>query len=166
MGKRTYKTALQALGLLLCATASHAALAQEAADPEEGWGPVFSIDAIDVIGNTVLPREVIERAVYPQLGPQKTLLNIQAAQAVLERAYRERGYETVSVEIPGDTAPDGSFRLRIIGGVVTLRVIETPIGRVRVVGAEYTLPSDVKAQTPAFAEGRSARCADAIGRLE
>ena len=49
--------------------------------------------------STLTPRQV-EAAVYPHLGPDKTLQDVQAARADLEKAYHDAGYSTVFVDIP------------------------------------------------------------------
>ena len=102
------------------------------------------IDAYDVDGNSKLEQEAIESAVYPFLGPQRTREDVESARAALEHAYQARGYQSVVVEIPPQT---------VSNGIVRLHVVEAPIGRLRVVGARYYLPSTIKAQLPALAEG-------------
>lgn len=102
------------------------------------------IDAYDIDGNTKLDQEAIESAVYPFLGPQRTRTDVESARSALEHAYQERGYQTVVVEIPPQTVTDG---------IVKLHVVEAPVGRLRVVGAQYYLPSRIKEQIPALAQG-------------
>jgi len=103
------------------------------------------IDAYDIDGNTKLDQETIESAVYPYLGPQRTREDVEAARGALEHAYQERGYQSVVVEIPPQT---------VTTGIVKLHVVEAPVGRVRVVGSQYYLPSTIKQQLPAFAPGQ------------
>jgi hemolysin activation/secretion protein len=102
------------------------------------------IDAYDIDGNTKLDQETIESAVYPFLGPQRTREDVESARAALEHAYQERGYQTVVVAIPPQT---------VTNGIVKLHVVEAPVGRVRVVGSHYYLPSTIKQQLPALAQG-------------
>lgn len=102
------------------------------------------IDAYDIDGNTILDQETVESAVYPFLGPQQSREDVEDARQALEKAYQSRGYQSVVVEIPPQT---------VTNGIVKLHVVETPIGRVRVVGAHYYLPSTIKSQVPAFAPG-------------
>jgi hemolysin activation/secretion protein len=102
------------------------------------------IDAYDVDGNTKLDQESIETAVYPFLGPQRTRADVESARAALEHAYQDRGYQSVVVEIPPQT---------VTNGIVKLHVVEAPVGRLRVVGSHYYLPSTIKEQLPALAEG-------------
>ena len=51
----------------------------------------FDVWEYRVEGNTVLDAVVIERVVYGQLGPQKTIDDINAARGALEQAYRDAG---------------------------------------------------------------------------
>ncbi len=102
------------------------------------------IDAYDIDGNTKLDQEAIESAVYPFLGPQRTRADVESARATLQHAYQALGYQTVVVEIPPQT---------VTNGIVKLHVVEAPIGRVRVVGSRYYLPSTIKEQVPALAQG-------------
>ena len=102
------------------------------------------IDAYDVDGNTILDQEAIEAAVYPFLGPQRTREDVEAARKALEQAYQTRGYQSVVVEIPPQT---------VTNGLVKLHVVEAPIGRLRVVGSQYSLPSTIKSQVPALTPG-------------
>ena len=104
----------------------------------------MDIDAYDVDGNTILDQEAIEAAVYPFLGPQRTRDDVESARKSLEQVYQSRGYQSVVVEIPPQT---------VTNGIVKLHVVEAPIGRLRVVGSHYSLPSTIKSQVPALTPG-------------
>ena len=78
-----------------------------------------------VRGNSVLDARAIEEAVYPYLGPDKTLADLEGARETLQKSYQARGYQSVFVELPEQ---------KVEGGVVYLQVSETKVGRVRVVG--------------------------------
>lgn len=121
--------------------------------------PRFDILEYVIEGNTVLPDETVERAVYPFLGEQRTADDIDGAVAALEKAYQDAGYLTVAVGLPEQDV--GS-------GVVTLQVSEGRVERLRVSGAEYTLPSRIREQTPALAEGEVPNFSDVqedLGRV-
>ena len=107
--------------------------------------PRFDIYQYVVDGNSVLDALAIEGAVSPFLGERKTLVEVEAARAALEKRYHDAGYLTVVVSIP-DQAVDS--------GEVSLHVVEAVIDRLKVKGAEYTLPSAVKAGVPELAEGQ------------
>jgi len=109
-----------------------------------------SLKAVDVNeyvvrGNTVLDARAIEEAVYPFLGPQKTSNDIDGAREALQKAYQERGYQSVFVELPEQ---------KVEGGVVYLQVSETKVGRLRVVGAKHYSPLEVREDVPALQEGQ------------
>jgi hemolysin activation/secretion protein len=97
--------------------------------------PSFDILEYDVVGNTRLSDLAIERAVTPFLGEGKTLQDVDAARAALERAYHDAGYLTVVVSIPDQKVDDGN---------VLLNVVEATVDRLRVKGAEYHLAGDIK----------------------
>ena len=96
-----------------------------------------------VRGNSVLPQIEVEKAVYPFLGPGRTREDVEKAGAALEAAYRDRGFQTVQV-LPTP---------KISGGVVTLQVVEARVERLRVVGAQYYLPSEIKRDAQSLKEG-------------
>lgn len=106
--------------------------------------PRFNIDAYDVEGNTLLDQETIEEAVYPFMGPERQRQDVAAARDALEKAYRAKGYDTVVVDVPQQDARTG---------IVRLHVLEIPVGKLRVVGSQYHLPSRIKEQVPSLAEG-------------
>ncbi len=111
--------------------------------PAEAPGTV-TINEYIVRGNTVLEARDIEKAVYPFLGPERSLEDIQSAQKALQKVYQDKGYQSVYVELPEQ---------RVSGGVVYLQVIEVTVGRVRVVGAEYHSPLKIREEVTALREG-------------
>ena len=126
------------------------------AAPALAAGAAFDIEAIDVDGNTLLDESALGRAIYPHLGPGRTEADVAAAQKDLEDAYRARGYQSVVVEVPRQT---------IDQGLVKLHVVETPIGRVRVVGSKYHSLAAVEAGVPALAPGQVANFQDAQAQI-
>ncbi|MEC5319240.1 ShlB/FhaC/HecB family hemolysin secretion/activation protein [Brenneria populi subsp. brevivirga] len=119
------------------------ALRQEAA--ASGAEPRVNINEYVIRGNTVLTNREIEKAVYPFLGPQKTLGDVEGAQAALQKVYQDKGYHSVYVALPEQ---------RVQGGIVYLQVTETRVGRVRVVGAKYHSPLKIRDEVPALAEDK------------
>jgi hemolysin activation/secretion protein len=95
-------------------------------------------------GANLISRLQIEEAVYPFLGPGRTENDVEQARMALEKAFRDKGYQTVSVQIPPQ---------QVRGGVVLLQVVEGKIGRLRVKGSRYFLPSSIKKGAPSLAEG-------------
>lgn len=125
---------------LLIAFGVHA----EADAPADPATPRFDVFEYRVEGNSVLPAERIERAVYPFMGEQRTVADVESARLALEAAYRTAGYGTVVVDTPEQ---------RITDGVVTLKVLQAPVSRLRVVGAQYYSQGRILDKVPALAEG-------------
>jgi hemolysin activation/secretion protein len=119
------------------------AAAADAASPAPSLS--FNVYQYVVRGNSVLTPLDIETAVTPFLGDGRTLRDVEAARAALEKRYHDAGYLTVVVSIP-DQAVDA--------GEVSLQVVEGVVERLKVKGAEFTLPSAIKAGVPELAEGR------------
>ena len=82
------------------AAAATAGAAHGAAPAAEQGLPRFDIYQYVVGGNSVLSALAIELAVTPHLGELKTLRDVEAARAALEKAYQKAGYLTVAVSIP------------------------------------------------------------------
>jgi len=105
----------------------------------------FPIYEFEVNGNSLLQVDALEAAVLPHMGEAQTLKNVEAARAALAQAYQDAGYLTVVVSIPEQN---------VDGGVLQLQVTEAPVERLRVVGAQYTLPSVVAQRLDQAQEGR------------
>lgn len=104
----------------------------------------FDLNEFIVRGNTTLPSLEIEKAVYPFEGPGKTLADVNAARDALQKVYQDRGYQSVVVELP---------QQQVKNGVIVLQVVEAKVGRLRVEGAQYTSPQNIRDAVPALAEG-------------
>jgi len=106
--------------------------------------PTMYIREYRVTGSKVLAPIEVERAVYPFLGPMRTTEDVEGARAALEKAYRDKGFQTVTVEVP---------QQRPRRGVIVMNVIENKVGRLRVNGARWFLPSEIKRRAPSLAPG-------------
>lgn len=105
----------------------------------------FDLEELRIEGNTVLSEREIDDVIYPFLGPDRTATDVEAARKALEDYYvKTRGYATVSVVVPPQVPRDG---------VVIVDVVERPVGRLRVTGAQYVTPSSIKAGAPSLAPG-------------
>lgn len=104
----------------------------------------FYVQEYRVEGVKTLNAEEIGAAVYPFLGPERTTDDIEQARAALEKAYHNKGYQTVTVEFP---------QQKVVRGIVRLNVVEAKVGRLRVKGARFFLPEDIKRRIPALAQG-------------
>jgi hemolysin activation/secretion protein len=97
-----------------------------------------------VAGSTRLSAAEIGEAVYPFLGPMRAEQDVENARAALQALYHEKGYQSVTVEIPDQTGR---------GGIVFLKVSENKVGRLRVKGSRYFSLSEIKKRAPSLAEG-------------
>ncbi len=99
----------------------------------------------EISGNTTLPVLAIEGAVTPFLGPQRSMAQVEAARAALERAYQQAGFLTVLVDVPEQRVDEGVVRLQVVEGrVSSLRVTGSRYfsqGHIRNTVAELTLGS-------------------------
>lgn len=134
------------MGLLASAAPSFAQQTPPAqAEPQAEQSASFDVWEYRVLGNTVLPRTDIETLLYANLGPGKTLDDVEKARAALETAYRDRGYGTVFVDIPEQEVGEG---------IVRLQVTEGTINRVRVTGGRYFSNRQIRAAVPAAEPGK------------
>lgn len=97
-----------------------------------------------VRGNHILKPVEIEEAVYPYMGPGRSENDIEQARQGLEKIYKSKGYQTVYVEVPQQTGARG---------IIYFNIVEAPVGRLRVKGSRYFLPSKIKEHAPSMAEG-------------
>ncbi len=104
----------------------------------------FDILEFRIDGNTLLPVALLEEAVMPFLGPGRTVDDVEKARAALDILYAKHGYPTAAADIPEQDPSDG---------VIQLRVVERRVGRLRVVGARYFSPGDIRAAVPSLAAG-------------
>lgn len=113
---------------------------QQSASPRQ---PIY-IKEFRVRGVHHLPRGLVEETVYPFLGPGRTDSDVEQARTALEKAYQDKGYQTVSVQVPRQTAAHG---------IVVLQVSEQPVGRLRVRDSRYFSLQKIKEGAPSLAEG-------------
>jgi hemolysin activation/secretion protein len=95
-------------------------------------------------GGHLLPQIEVEKAVYPYLGPYRTPDDVEQARAALEDAYRSKGFQTVSVQIPPQ---------QVKGGVIVLQVVKGEVARLRVNGSRYFSIDEIKKEAPSLQEG-------------
>lgn len=98
-----------------------------------------------VDGNTVLDDETIEAVLAPFMGPSRTADDVDKARQALEGSYRDKGYKTVAVSIPRQSATDG---------VVQFQVQESRVGHLKVMGSRYHSIDRILESAPALAEGK------------
>lgn len=104
----------------------------------------FYIREYRVSGSKLLSKAEIGRAVYPFLGPQRSVNDVEQARAVLEKFYHDKGFQTISVSVPRQDPRHG---------VIRLEVLEGKVDRLRIKGAKWFLPSRIRSEVPSIAEG-------------
>lgn len=104
----------------------------------------FSIWEFQISGSKVLEKSLIERSVYPFLGRNKTIDDVNAATVALQMLYKSNGYPTVLVDIPEQD---------VSKGIVKLNVIEGKIDRLKISGARYFSLKKIREFVPDLAEG-------------
>lgn len=118
-----------------------------AAKPDSGGSASparFDIDEYRIEGADSLPQIEVEAAVYPFLGPSRTADDVEKARAAVEKAYHDKGFQTVGVAVPQQDAQRG---------FIVLKVTENRIGRVRVKGSRYFDLANIKGSAPSLKEG-------------
>jgi hemolysin activation/secretion protein len=106
--------------------------------------PRFAVMEYRVLGNTLLAPRDIESVLYPLLGENKQLSDVEAARAALEKLYHDRGFGTVFVDIPPQEVHEG---------IVRLRVTEATIHERKIDGARYFSERAITAALPASEVG-------------
>ncbi len=104
----------------------------------------FNVHEYRVLGNTTLANRDIERILYPLLGDHKSLTDVEAARSSLEKAYHDRGFATVFVDIPEQDVADE---------IVRLKVTEGRLNEVHISGARYFSERKIVAALPSATAG-------------
>jgi len=104
----------------------------------------FDIDEYRVEGADSMRQIDVEEAVYPFLGPGRTADDVEKARTALEKAYHDKGFQTVSVAVPQQDAQRG---------FIVFKVTENRVGRLRVKGSRYFDLAKIKDKAPSLQEG-------------
>lgn len=143
--KRFVRNALISTSVLLFLSPSWAAEQKSVAADQSEVLPTFDMLEMQVDGNTVLDQQLIEKTLYPFLGPSKTVNDVEKARQVLEALYKDKGYPTVLVDIPEQD---------VLEGLVHLKVVEGAVERLKVTGSRYFFLGKIREKVPALAAGQ------------
>ena len=110
--------------VLACALLGAAVPALAQGEAEQVSAATFDINAFQVRGNTLLPPDAVERAIYPHMGPGRTEADVEAARAALQKAFEDAGYVAVGVYIPEQSVDSGVLQLEVQPQVVGQLVVE------------------------------------------
>ncbi|TDX61367.1 hemolysin activation/secretion protein [Methylosinus sp. sav-2] len=125
-------------------TAPKSPASAKAASESSASSARFDIDDFVVDGADRLTQLEVEEAIYPFVGPGRTAADVEKARAALEKAYHDKGFQTVAVSVPQQNAQ---------GGVIILKVAELKIGRLRVKSARFFDVDQIKAKAASLKEG-------------
>ena len=116
-------------------------------------GPTFAIRRFDVVGNTLLANDEVERTLAPYVVPKASFETIEKARDALQQRYAQDGFIAVAVGVPQQTVEGGSVRLD---------VTEARIGDVTVQndGVKWFSDASVRALTPNIQPGAIVRESD------
>ncbi len=140
-----------ALGMATGFPSQRSLAAEAPSAPVPAQPNTFDIHEFRVLGNHVLAPVVIERAVYPFLGPKKTIDTVKQAADALEKAYKAAGYGAIYVDIPEQEVADG---------IVRLKVTEGKLQEVHVRGERYFSDRQILAGLPALKVGETPNLPD------
>jgi hemolysin activation/secretion protein/AraC-like DNA-binding protein len=107
-------------------------------------GPRFAVDKYLVLGNSILPPEAIARAITNvdgAYGTNTSFDGIRAAMIELQKAYRERGYVTVSVGLP---------QQKLTNATVKVKVTQGWLAAINVTGNRYYSSNNVMRSLPSL----------------
>lgn len=117
----------------------------QSVEPAPAGASHFDILAFQVHGNALLADDVVERAVYPFMGPQRSEADVENARAALQKAFDDAGYVGVAVLLPEQS---------VDGGVLRLDVAPQRVGQLLVEGDTKNAEA-VRALAPSVAPGNT-----------
>jgi hemolysin activation/secretion protein len=111
---------------------------------DAGRPETFYIREFRIVGAKKLPQDDVDAAVYNRLGKGRTPEDVEGARVALEKAYHDKGYQTVSVTVPPQS---------VTSGVIVMQVSEVTVGRLSVKGSRFFDIEKIKKMAPSLAEG-------------
>ncbi|MDP1537853.1 MAG: ShlB/FhaC/HecB family hemolysin secretion/activation protein [Burkholderiales bacterium] len=139
--------------IVILVAAASAATAQDAVPP----APKFDIQRFEVVGDTILGADTVQRLVTPFTGTQKDFSDVQRALEALEGAYRDLGYGVIQVQLPEQD---------ITRGVVRFNIAQPKVGKVIVEGNEHFSTDNVRRSLPTVKEGETPNSHDIARNLQ
>lgn len=140
------RLALRMLRVALAASFTLAAPLAAQIKEEAPPAPRFAIQRFVVEGNSLLPRDQVERIVQPFAGPDRDFGDVQRALEALQEAYFDRGFSAVRVLVPEQD---------LVAGQVRLQVIEARLRNVTVEGNKFFSEANVRAGLPSLQSGEA-----------
>ena len=150
--RRSPRTWVYSLLSLMCLTLV-ADLGVAAMRPGDSVGS-FEITRFVVEGNTLLKQAAVNSVLAGFSGEHRSFDDIEHAVEALQKLYRARGFNLVKVTLPEQ---------ELKGGVVRLKVIETRLGKVTVVGNAPSQRGEYSPQPPGLERRGHAQYQPAVG---
>jgi len=135
-----------AVVLVFAALAFHPGQSRAQEQQEVIPAPRFDISRFEVVGNTLLPADEVNRLLGAYTGKNKDFADIQRALEALEQAYRDRGYGVAQVLLPEQD---------ITRGVVQFRVLQPRVGKVVIEGNTHFNAENIRHSLPTVKEGET-----------
>ncbi len=98
------------------------------APPSEAPAATFRLTEVSLEGSTVLPRSHFDPIIQPYLNREVSPRELETLAQAIQQAYRAKGYITTVVYVPPQ---------KILGGRVTLQVLEGRMGKLAVEGNRH-----------------------------
>ena len=111
----------------------------------------FVIRDYAIEGAQLVPLERLRAAVAPYIGPDKTFTDIQNAVAAIDALYAQVGFSATQIDI----APQD-----ITGGTVRLKIIESTLGNLSIIGNHYFDAANTRHALPQLVAGQAPNIRD------
>lgn len=134
-------SALAAFLIMMSACLMPPPVAAQAASPPE---PTIDVARYSVEGDNPLGDGKTQAILAPLAGTARTLAQIEAAAAELEKALHAQGYAFHRVIVPAQKPKEG---------VIVLRVVAFPLAEMRVEGNEHFSAENIRRSLPAMKAG-------------
>lgn len=105
-------------------------------------GPAFEVKGYEVIGNTLLSKELMELVLQPYIVTNATFETLRRALTELQTVYRDRGYVTVSVRLPAQKLDTNA--------IVKIRVFEGHLSDIVIVNNLYHSQENILRSLPSL----------------
>jgi hemolysin activation/secretion protein len=116
----------------------------------------FDISGFRVEGNTLVAASQIAEVLKPFEGKARDFGDVQRALEALQETYAQAGFGAVQVYLPEQ---------ELQGGVVSLKVIETRIEKINIVGNKNFDAANIRRSLPALKEGATPNSRDLADNL-
>ena len=104
----------------------------------------FTVTAVNIQGNTLLPEADLAKLIAHMPGADRTLEDLNKATSLVQQAYRNAGYGGVVAFVPAQD---------LNGGNVIIRVIEGKLARIQISDNQRLDETNIRRSLPGLKEG-------------